>query len=882
MRHLPALAGLAGAAAIVLVLVIATPRLGPGGPSPSPTAEVPPSTITAMGVGSFAARLATGELNGQKLLIVGEVSVEPRRGPLCPLAEDHLCYVGTLAGSSIDLHARPVATVEGDGSPIPVGESSWRSWRVPSAPTGSGRTMAVSVDSAGVVELIGYTPAEEMVIDMSEIHYVDFGAMPLDEIRVVPAWLTGIVAPISCAPPEPGTFISGLPGRYCGNPSWLAPDPARVDPNGYTIPDDWLQVQSNAYLEFAPDPAGADGSAEPRAGLYVIAKRLEGSGCPSNQPPCWQWEVVSRITINGDGGNAQPLATSEPASPSPPLSLGPTASPTQRIVPCPIDPASPEADLAPITSLVDEIGLITNCAAFAGAPESMYVGWSDAIVRNSAPDQLQLIWAATFCDRHANLSLTSAATGRLHFDVHLTDEYTECDSRTGGYLVLDFSAPVSALDVSASLTRASDVPDPNPPPSPFPELIECGAGSGVSFISDTTGLVEGCAPWVPDEGESGVRRGPDSSSVLVSWVHSFCHGGGFVSFDQEADGYRADLGFIVPSIVLPSCPPVALQTGVEIRFTQPMDVGLISATSFGGDALDETPAPSPAASPPPEAQRFECEGAPSGPDSAGIVFEDHTGLVVGCSVPDPVDGDPAVLPSSDPNVLTFTWTIPCVSDVSDTVLSFWARGEPAEVGLDRPYALIAERSAWKPSLGCFTALGARVVQVVFGGPIWKEDIDFVLIKEGRGGDIAEFDWGYFWLTLTSDKLEYAAGEPIEISAELMYDGPSPIALSGVFSLVNGFGIKQLDGPLTMGLGWDEPCMPHEMRAYEPYTVPLQKSASWSPDDPNAAFYRDWASDPVLRLPAGTWLVTAYSDFTVGTGCSGERVELTGSVVLEVR
>jgi hypothetical protein len=64
-------------------------------------------------------------------------------------------------------------------------------------------------------------------------------------------------------------------------------------------------------------------------------------------------------------------------------------------------------------------------------------------------------------------------------------------------------------------------------------------------------------------------------------------------------------------------------------------------------------------------------------------------------------------------------------------------------------------------------------------------------------------------------------------------------------------------------------------------VPFEKSAGWSQDDPNADFYRDWSADPLLHLPAGTWLVTAYSNFMVGGGCSGESVELQTSIVITI-
>lgn len=35
-------------------------------------------------------------------------------------------------------------------------------------------------------------------------------------------------------------------------------------------------------------------------------------------------------------------------------------------------------------------------------------------------------------------------------------------------------------------------------------------------------------------------------------------------------------------------------------------------------------------------------------------------------------------------------------------------------------------------------------------------------------------------------------------------------------------------------------------------IPLGKSASWTDEDPNAAFYQAWFREPVLRLPTGRW------------------------------
>ena len=292
-RRWPALAGLAGATAILLVVVVAGPRLLPAGGSPHPTQAWPPSTISFTSLGDFAARVAAGELRGETVLVNARISRyegPPLYGATCNIerelnqsdAPSYSCLLGQMDGAGRPMYAdadyvAARADAAANGGPAYV-------WRAPQPPIEG--VLVLSVDEFGRVKYVGRNPLDEVASSLGEVSALDLESTPLDEIRVVPAWLTGIVAPISCAPPEPGSYIAELPGRYCGNPSWLAPDPTAVDANGYTIPGDWLQVQSNAYLDFAPAPAAVNGSAEPRAGLYVIGKRLEGGGCPNAQPPC--------------------------------------------------------------------------------------------------------------------------------------------------------------------------------------------------------------------------------------------------------------------------------------------------------------------------------------------------------------------------------------------------------------------------------------------------------------------------------------------------------------------------------------------------------------------------------------------------------------------
>jgi hypothetical protein len=51
--------------------------------------------------------------------------------------------------------------------------------------------------------------------------------------------------------------------------------------------------------------------------------------------------------------------------------------------------------------------------------------------------------------------------------------------------------------------------------------------------------------------------------------------------------------------------------------------------------------------------------------------------------------------------------------------------------------------------------------------------------------------------------------------------------------------------------------PYTVASDAPVTSRLRKSGGWAPGDPNAGFYQRWVDDPELRLPTGTWEITAW-------------------------
>lgn len=139
--------------------------------------------------------------------------------------------------------------------------------------------------------------------------------------------------------------------------------------------------------------------------------------------------------------------------------------------------------------------------------------------------------------------------------------------------------------------------------------------------------------------------------------------------------------------------------------------------------------------------------------------------------------------------------------------------------------------------------------------------------------------GDFSLIITSARSQYEADEPVEVEASLVYDGDQGEATVGGANALIGFGIEQVDGTLRMEPAFDASCTPHTLSAGVPVVEPFSKSGGFSDDDPDAGFWREWFSDPVPTLPAGTWRVKALASFGLD-GCRSVRT-LEASIVVHV-
>jgi hypothetical protein len=144
-------------------------------------------------------------------------------------------------------------------------------------------------------------------------------------------------------------------------------------------------------------------------------------------------------------------------------------------------------------------------------------------------------------------------------------------------------------------------------------------------------------------------------------------------------------------------------------------------------------------------------------------------------------------------------------------------------------------------------------------------------------DSAEDD--RFRLTIRADRTTYSPDEPISVTTTLTHVGTEPLTVASSGGGVVYFTVEQLDGPIDAGGVRHGDCRYSEFGPGEVRDVPFAKTIAFEAGDPLAAFWLAWVDDPVLRLPAGTYRISATVDYGVGR-CGGTRT-LTAAVDIEV-
>ena len=129
---------------------------------------------------------------------------------------------------------------------------------------------------------------------------------------------------------------------------------------------------------------------------------------------------------------------------------------------------------------------------------------------------------------------------------------------------------------------------------------------------------------------------------------------------------------------------------------------------------------------------------------------------------------------------------------------------------------------------------------------------------------------------------FAQGQAIDVRTTLTWTGSAPKATiwaSGMGPV--GFLYEELTGrKRTIGGVMTADCAQHLYDRGVVSPIPIGKSVGWSEDDPDAAFLREFARDPLLHLPAGRWRITAEVDGLLAP-CDADAPALKLRAVLEI-
>jgi hypothetical protein len=131
---------------------------------------------------------------------------------------------------------------------------------------------------------------------------------------------------------------------------------------------------------------------------------------------------------------------------------------------------------------------------------------------------------------------------------------------------------------------------------------------------------------------------------------------------------------------------------------------------------------------------------------------------------------------------------------------------------------------------------------------------------------AEHVEGRFRLTFTLPRTTWSSGEAIsgEAALALVIGDLAELGVAGNGPLE--FMFQEVGGRHVVGPAWDTVCASARLAADSPITQPIRKSGGYSNDQPDADFYRSFFADPLVRLPAGDWDISAIAEFIDGRDC----------------
>jgi hypothetical protein len=135
----------------------------------------------------------------------------------------------------------------------------------------------------------------------------------------------------------------------------------------------------------------------------------------------------------------------------------------------------------------------------------------------------------------------------------------------------------------------------------------------------------------------------------------------------------------------------------------------------------------------------------------------------------------------------------------------------------------------------------------------------------------------FRLALTTPHGIFGPNDAIGPVATLTYRGPSDTITYGHGAPAVSFAIEEIGGDRQMSGGVDDVCQLTTLDAATPATIRFQKGGQVG-----LGFDQAWFADPVLRLPVGTWRISATLEASVPACGQGSDVHrLTAENVIQV-
>jgi hypothetical protein len=556
----PAFAGLAAVVAILVVMVIALPRLVPG---PSPTAvalgnspQAQPSSVAAPSIHvwstkEFATAVRATDLGSWTALVAGEIGQNLRRDRFCGPPYQQ-CFIGPLVGTDpeVGVYADWVRASEGEGVEADGGQRQWKWWTLPTAAQGENLLLHVG---DGVVTLLGSVDVarSSVALTLAAARKLDPGSQASNEALIVEGWLNDAEPPgteliLDCGPPPLGSRIDGLPSRFCQPADFLTSE--QRPGVGSEARDVSIQVQIGAADRFGRGEISSHG-------LFAVSPRLYG-GCAAT--PCWLWDVIGRLTD-------EPLR--EPSAP--PL-VG-----TLTCGPGPIDPdSSVIARARPM--IIDETGLVDSCEVVNFEAEL----FSGVLVTNPDGDEsiLQVHWAGNPCELASSFKFSRSGGG---YTLEGRTPNVGCiEPLVRHAMRMHLRQPVAADSVTADL-RPSGVPFTTPVPTepvatPHSALepMRCSNDFG---LMDRADLIESCAAqevtWKPDEAGL-VASGP---TITIIWEGSSCATATSAEMAIVGDGYALSL----VDAETPGCEGAPTLHTLTLQVRRPVSTEQLTATANG-------------------------------------------------------------------------------------------------------------------------------------------------------------------------------------------------------------------------------------------------------------------------------------------------------------